>query len=146
MLRNALRRATAGIVQLEDPIVRPVGVDLGRAGCQRRLGVDHDGQGLIVDLDQSHRVLGHIAILGDNRGHGLAMPIDLVDRERPVLPIARLERGNEHRNSLALHRGLQVLPRDRRDDARKRQRPADVDALEPRMGMGTAREPEVQSA
>ena len=64
------------------------------------LGVGHGGQRRVLDLDERDRVLGDVAGLGGDHGHGLAEVAHLLDRDR------------------VLHHLLGAEPGERADDAR----------------------------
>ena len=51
---------------------------------ERRLGVNHRRQRLVVDLDQVEGVLGEITVGGDDDGHRLADIADLADSDGPT--------------------------------------------------------------
>ena len=67
---------------LEREIVAELGMDDRRAGIERRLGVGHCLQLLVLDLDQLAGVLGFCARARDNRAHRLALPAGTLDRNR----------------------------------------------------------------
>ena len=62
---------------------------------QRALGVEHEGQGLVIDLDRFGGVLGLRAGVGGHRGHPFAgIARDLV-RQRPARHVGRFEAGEQ---------------------------------------------------
>ena len=65
------------------------------AVSERGLGVDHDGQRVVVDDDQLGGVDGLRASLGDNRGHDVAD-----EAHHPVGKRRAVERGWQHHKSL----------------------------------------------
>jgi len=60
-------------------------------GARRKglFGVDDDRQLLVVDDDQFRRILGNVFVAGDDDRDRIAVVLDLVDRQRPVLGVLR---------------------------------------------------------
>ena len=68
LAEGAAGRIRVAAFPLHADVPRSVLVELGSAGLDRLLGIDHDREHLPVDVDQRHRVLGRVAILGHDRG------------------------------------------------------------------------------
>ncbi len=66
------------------PIVRHVGVHPRRAARERGRQVGHDRQGLVLHLDERHRVLGDVTTVRDDEGHHLTDVAHLVYGERAL--------------------------------------------------------------
>ena len=116
-----------------------------RASLRRpRLGAGDDGQRLPADVDQLRRVLGRVAALGDDDGDGLARVAHLAGGER-----------REVGRAVALHPRLrpdrararaQVVAPETRGDARRGPGAAEVEVVDPRVGMGAPEEGRVKHA
>ena len=79
--------------------------------------IDHRRERFIVDLHQLGRVLGDIAVLGDDQRHRLADIAHTLDGERP-LPHRRLDRSEERIGQLADLLAGDARPRRRHAPAR----------------------------
>ena len=55
--------------------------------------IEHDGQLLVVHLDEVAGVLGDVAVLGDHGGHALAEVAHLLDRDHVLDDRTGAERG-----------------------------------------------------
>jgi hypothetical protein len=77
----------ARVREVEQAIVVPVLVELGRPVCQRVLDRRDRRQGLVVDCDGRRRVLGLIAVVGNDHGHGCAHETDAVARQREQMHV-----------------------------------------------------------
>ena len=135
----------AGVARREDLVVVPVVIDARRAFAERRLGVGDHGQFLVIDLHGGGGILGDILVFGQDRGERLAVPIHLVHRKRPVLPVVGGKGGEQHRNPLALHLRRERGAGDGAHHARHRQRRLEPDVSDPGMRMAGADEAEMQA-
>ena len=91
-------------------------VQQGRGFLARLERIDHRRQRAIFDAHEIGRVLGEIAVLGDDKRDRLADIAHAPDRERPLMH-RRLERDQERIGKL-----LDVLAGDHRPDARRGER------------------------
>ena len=145
VLRDLVRIEAARIAAGEDLVVVPVVVDAQCAVAERSLGVGDHGERLVVDLHVSGRVLGDVLVFRHDRGDRLAVPVHLVHRERPVLPIVGSECGDQHRNLLALHLLRELGAGDGADHARRPERRLQPDVLDPGVRVAGADEAEIQA-
>ena len=121
--------------------------DLRRVRLERRFRIEHEGERLVVDVDQLQRVLGRVSIDGCDRRHRIAdEPYGVVEGVTAVLGdlldfvVVLLPAGNP---AGAPH-DLAVLVRDDGFDAGQRARLRRVDADDPRVRMRTAQHACVQ--
>ena len=142
---DLVRVETAGVAGGENLVAVPVVVDPRRTVAERSLGVRDDRERLVVDLHGGGSVLGDVLVLGDDRGERLAVPVRLVHRERPILPVVGGEGGDQHRDLLALDFLRELGAGDGADYARHRQRRIEPDVLDPGVRMTGANEAEMQT-
>ena len=135
----------AGKAGAENLVAVPIGVDAGRVVLQRGFGVGDDGERLVFDFHGGRRVLGHVLVLRHNGGERLAVPVRLVHRERPVLPVVGGKGGDQDRDSLALHLLREFGAGDRADHPRHRKRPLELDVPYLRVRVVRPDEAEVQA-
>ena len=64
---------------------------MGAIRPQRRFGVEHEGQGLIIDADKLSRILSARAAVGDDGGDPFAHIARGADGERVALHMGRVE-------------------------------------------------------
>ena len=102
----------------------------GAVILQRLFGIEHEGQGLIVDVDFFRRVLGLGARIGDDGCHPLAGIACDVDRQRPSQCVRRFQAGHQR-----LGRFGELAAVDHVMDAGHFQRGALVDTLDARGGV-----------
>ena len=126
--RNGGIGVAVALDEIDQQVALAVDVHVGRAGCERIAAVRRGGQFLDVDLDQRQRVLGDVALVGDDQRDRFA---DVSD-----LPARQDERRNVRRQNCAwkLQRqpvrgedAPQIGQRVDRVDARKGARRAGVD-------------------
>lgn len=118
-------------------VVGPVLEDPGGAFCEGVVQVGDRGKRLVVDIDQLQRVLGDVAVLGDDGSDALAHPTDGVVSEGwrggdALVRNRTPDDGHGPRDS------CEVSPGDHVVDARQRLGLGDVDAHDSRMGEGAA--------
>ena len=94
---------------------------------ERRERIDHRRQRLVVDLDQVERVLGEIAVGGDDDRDRLADIAHAADRDRPAF-----DRRLDPDRKACRQRGYLVAGDDG-DDARRGARRVDIYMCDPRM-------------
>jgi hypothetical protein len=116
-----------------------------RAGFDSLAAVRDRRQQLVVHLDQRRRILGDVAVVGDNEGDGLAdighLAVGECKGPHMVERGARI--GMPHHPALG-HGRRQVVQGDHRVHARDRERRTLVDAANDGMRMRAAREACVQ--
>ncbi len=113
-----------------------------RARRERRLGIDHDRQRVVVHLDRVHCVLCDVRIDGHRHRHGVADEVDALPgqhRVRGCLHVVH-RRAARHQAAAAVH----VRAGEHADDARERARRGGVDPLDARVGVRTPDERDVQ--
>ncbi len=100
-VRSASRERPVDLAERERALVGDVRpqrlVHERRALLARRERVEHDGQLLVVDLDQVAGVLGDVAVLGDHGRDGLAVVAHLLDRDHVLDDRAGAERRQRRR-------------------------------------------------
>ena len=121
--------------------------DDGRIGIERLLRVHDRRQRLVVDLDQLQRVLGDVAVLGDDEGDLLALEADLVGGQHSLRVVGQ----RRHPGEVVTEQGrtrdaLEHLARDDRDDAGQRLGRRRVDRQDARMRERAAQDRAVQHA
>ena len=112
----------------------------GRARLQRRHGIEHCRQDLVLDLQRPAAGLGRAFGLGDHHGNALACEAGDVVQHVGVVGIDEMilvQRG-------AVEPARHVLPGVGGNDARDRQRLLPVDALDAGMGVRRAQHLHVQ--
>jgi hypothetical protein len=132
----------------ERPLEHRVGAELvvddRRAVLERLLGVDDDGQRVIVDDDLAGRVDDGVLVGAEHDGHRLADVADLVAGQRPVVGDphldARREEDHRRRRGQALHVRVGVHGHDPRLLARG----LGVDREDPRVRLGRPHDGGVQ--
>jgi len=72
----------AGVAPAKANVVAPLLVDGGSVGLQGCLGVDDDGQGIVIDEDEVGGVGGNVTILGNDDGDGIAHVADTAAGQR----------------------------------------------------------------
>ena len=100
--------------------------------------VEHDGQRLVLDLDQVARVLGDVAVLGDHGRDRLAVVAHLLDRDHVLDDRAGAE-GGQRRRVLG-----HVGAGDDADHARQRLRLRGVDGDDARVRVRAAHDRRVR--
>ena len=115
-LRERLVDVAGPEVAGHEDVVAPVGLDQRRPGLHRLLGVVHDGQLLVVDLDQVGRLARRPLVLRHDRRHRLADEAHPLGTERVPLDALR----PHGRRVVGLHDRVHVvgdfLPGDHVDD------------------------------
>ena len=104
---------------------------------KRLIGARHRLQRLVVDVDQLESVLRDVRVLGDDRGHLLALEADLVRREHGL----RVARKGRHPGEVVL--GHQFAGHDG-DDSGQGSRTRGVDRHDPRVRERAAQQLEVE--
>ena len=113
-------------------------VDERSAGPEGALHVAHHRERFPLDLDEVDRVLGDVAVHRRHRRDRLSGEADLLDGDGVLDDRLGAEGGDgprQHRRLLARHHG---------QDAGERLRPARVDALDPRVGIGAPEDGRVE--
>ncbi len=136
---------SARVTGAEDLVIVPVVVDPRRSGVERRFGVGHDGQRVIVDLHGVRGVLGDIFVLGEDGGERLAVPVHLVHGQGPVLPVFCLKGRDQHRDLLSLHLFRELGAGDRTDHAWHLERGIEPDGRDLGVRMARANEAKMQA-
>jgi hypothetical protein len=121
------------------------GVDQRAPRRRGRLELGHRRQRLVRDLDQTHRVLGHVAVVGDHERDQLPRVRDLVRRERPLGSRMR-QAGMRDQERTRLVERTEVGGGQDQVDARQRPRPRRVDGHDPRTGVRRAQARAVERA
>jgi len=114
---------------LEGEIARQRIVELDRARLHRLERIGDHRQGLVLDVDQRHRVLGGVAVDGGHRRHRLPDEPDLVHRQAVLYDRLGAEGGQRVRHL------FRVLAGGHGKHAGQRAGPARVDARDARVGM-----------
>ena len=117
-------------------------VDQRRAILQGRQHVDDGFERLVFHYDEFHRVLGPIAVLGDDAGDGIALEADLVDGQRRHFH--RLQALDWRRQAQVGGPLGQLASRHHGDDTGRRARRLGIDRENAGMGIGRAHEAGVQ--
>ena len=120
-------RVADGLAEARGAIVGHVGVHPRCPGRERARQLGHDRQGLVLHLDERHRV-------GDDEGHHLADVAHLVDGERPLGACVRQGRVRDQQR----RRLIQLAELDRRQhetDAGHAPSGGRVDPRDPRVGV-----------
>ena len=107
----------------------------------RRLRVDDEGQGFVVDLDLFRRVLRQITVFRHDRRHPFADVAGDPDGQRPAFDPRRVERVDER-----VGRRRQFRPGQHRSHARHGQRFGRVDGQDLGVGVGALHECHVERA
>ena len=115
-----------------------------RSGTHGLFRVNDGGQRFVVDSEEFERVLGEVAVFGDDAHDRLADIAHLATRERQDRcgVIMGHARGRDQR----LDRAGQILGGENRDDARGRARRGSVDRANARMRLVAPAEGDVQRA
>ena len=121
--------------------------EVGAPFCSAAAQSDTEFEHLEIDLDQACRVLGNIAIVGDDDGNRIADEADFV-LGQAIRHVNLFDRRIRHqqRDPLIAHRFRQIAVRHDGVDARQRQRAGFVDAADSGMGMRAAQHHRVQHA
>jgi hypothetical protein len=122
-LEDALRDAGADLAADGD-VVGPRLVEPPRAGGGRLHHVGERRLRIPVDAHGGERVLGGVAVLGDDGGHGLARVDRAVGREHREIALALARRMRQHRQRTDAPRGQppSARPRRRATSARRGRR------------------------
>ena len=99
---------------------------------ERLLTVEHDRQGLVVDLDQVRRIACELARSRDDGGDGITHVAHLPDSERVVLDV-RARRGGELEEGIGEDRHFVTCQRP--VDTVQLERLRDVDRSDARVGV-----------
>ena len=113
-------------------------------GIDRGVVVDDRAARLVVDHHELARVLGDVAVVGDDERDRVADEADLVLGERRSRRLRRLRA--ELRVPLLVHTRVEVLGDEHRADAGQRPRLVDVDRQDPAPGERAAHEAGVEHA
>ena len=142
-VRDRGRGVAVVLLQPRADVAGHVVVDQVRGGAGV-VDADHRRQELVGDPDPPHRVLGDVAVVGDDEGDRLADVVHLVPREG-VLRAAVGERGvrDEQRQRLG-HRPGEVVVGPHRVHALEVEHLVDVDVEDPRVGVRRAQHRRVQ--
>jgi len=99
---------------------------------------------LVVDLDPADRVLGDVAVVGDDEGDGLADVVHLVLGQGVLGAPVRQRRVRDQQRQRVGHRAGEVLVGPHRVHALDVEDLVDVDADDPRVGVRGAQDGRVQ--
>jgi hypothetical protein len=108
-------------------------MDLGRAGFERLFGVEHEGQRLVLHVDEPRSFFGDVAVNGCDGGHRVAGEAHRVIEK--VAPVARIAGGPYYRAILVGDDGF---------DTRQREGARTGDAADSRVRMRAAQDARVE--
>ena len=132
------------VLPLDEIVIRARVMDKGRVVLLARRGSVTTGNGLVIDLDEVHRVFGSGPILGDDGADRLAAEPHLVDGE-PVLH--RLAAGKAVGHAAEwIDLSKKLLARQHLDDAGQLSRLGGIDGIKPGVGVLAAQERHVVHA
>ena len=134
---DAARRITDRLRQRRGDVVRDVVVHRMRRGL-RDLVPDDRRQHLVLDVDASGRILGDVAVAGDDHRDRLADMVDLAVREDVLRARRREGRVRDEDRQALLQARWEVLVGVDGDEAVDLQRRADVDVEDARVRVGAA--------
>ena len=133
-----------GRLRVAQPVLPAGHHVVGTAGMQRRggqgrPGVDQRRQGFVGHSDLVEGVFRHVAVIGQDHGHGLAGIADPVRGQGPLRHARHLARRRHHHRQGLVGRA-QVERRPHPMHAGQGRRRGDVDTQHPGVGVGAAQE------
>ena len=141
-LRHGVVEAVGDVLERLHEIAVVLGVHERRAGLKGLLGIDHDREGVVLDVHEVGTITSQVAVVGDHHRDGLAdVAGDLLGEDGllGMTDVATRVRRAEH---ASLDR--QRLVGQHRMNARQRECSSSVDRRDPRVAEGRAHERGVQ--